>query len=168
MKHKETDTGSGGKKVLIVYYSYSGNTRKVAHDIHRVVGGDVVEIEPLEPYPGSYNAVVEQAKQELQAGFLPRLKKNAGDVASYDTVFVGSPNWWHTIAPPVKTFLAGTDLSGKKIIPVVTHGGGGLGRSARDIAGLCPNSIIQESLAVYGADVKAAQTWLAANWQVQQ
>ncbi len=155
-------------KTLTIYYSHSGNTRKIANEIHRVVGGDIVEIEPLESYPGDYNTLVEQAKRELHSGYRPKLKVRLDSVEPYDTVFVGSPNWWHTIAPPVITFLSDTNLSGKTIIPFITHGGGGLGRSALDIAGLCPNSMILKSLAVYGADVDIAQKWLAANWPIQQ
>ena len=161
------DTKSDKPKVLVAYYSYSGNTRKVAKEIHRIVGGALVEIEPLEPYPGNYNAVVERAKQELHAGYRPELKTSVGDVASYDTIFVGSPNWWHTIAPPLMAFLSATDLSGKHIIPFITHGGGGLGRSAEDIAGLCPHANVLKSMAVYGADVKTAQNWLSAHWPIQ-
>ncbi len=155
------------KKVLITFYSYSGNTRKVADAIHRVVGGDLTEIEPLETYPGNYNAVVEQAKKELHSGYRPELKSSDEEVSTYDTIFVGSPNWWHTIAPPVITFLSEADLSGKTIIPFITHGGGGLGRSASDITALCPNSKILESLVVYGADVGATQKWLTENWPIK-
>ncbi len=155
-------------EMLIVYYSYSGNTRKVARAIHGSIGGDLFEVEPLESYPGNYNAVVEQARKELHSGYRPELKTVVGDISRYDTIFVGSPNWWHTIAPPLITFLSETDLSGKTIIPFITHGGGGLGRSTSDIAELCPNSTILESMAIYGADVNAAQKWLVANWPIQQ
>jgi len=168
MSQEMANTKTINKKALIVFYSYSGNTRKVAHEIHKVVGGDMVEIEPLEPYPGNYNAVLEKAKQELKAGSRPGLKTSIGDVSSYDTVFVGSPNWFNTIAPPVMTYLEESDLSGKSIIPFITHGGGGSGRSSRDIAGFCPYSIIMKSLAVCGADLNAAQIWLAENWPIQQ
>jgi len=154
-------------KMLTIYYSYSGNTRKVAREIHKVVGGDVVEIEPLEPYPGNYNAVVEQAKRELHSGYKPQLKESVDSVETYDTVFVGSPNWWHTIAPPLITLLSEVDLSGKTIIPFITHGGGGLGRSASDIAQLCPNASVFKSLVVYGADVRAAQKWLTVHWPIK-
>lgn len=155
-------------RVLIIYYSHSGNTRKIANEIHKVVGGDIVEVQPVKPYPDSYNAVVEQAKRELHSGYKPEIRAAVESLASYDTIFVGSPNWWHTIAPPVITFLSEADVSGKNIIPFVTHGGGGLGRSALDIAELCPSSKILKSLAVYGADVNAAQKWLTANWPIQQ
>jgi flavodoxin len=168
MSDRKLDAKSANPKVLIVYYTYSGNTRKVAHEIHRMIGGDIVEIQPLAPYPDSYDAVVEQAKRELHTRYRPELKARIGDVSSYDTVFVGSPNWWHTIAPPVFTFLAEEDLSGKTIIPFITHGGGGLGRSAEDIAALCPRAKVPESLAVYGADVKAALKWLSGHWPTRQ
>lgn len=164
---KEKNADGDSRQVLISYFSHSGNTRKIAGEIHKAVGGDIVEIEPLEPYPNDYNSVVEQAKRELHSGCKPQLKTHAGNLAAYDTVFVGSPNWWHTIAPPVITFLSQSDLSGKIIIPFITHGGGGLGRSALDIAALCPDSTVLESLAVLGADVKAARKWLSGNWPIQ-
>jgi len=167
MSNEKADTKSGSTKVLTIYFSHSGNTRKVANTIHKVVGGDIVEIHPVEPYPVNYNAVVEQAKQELHSGYKPEIKARVEDIASYDTVFVGSPNWWHTIAPSVITFLSETDMSGKTIIPFITHGGGGLGQSAIDIEGLCPNSTILESVAIYGADVSVVQKWLAAYWPIQ-
>ncbi len=167
MGNEVIDQGRGSAKVLIVYYSHSSNTGKIAREIHKAVGGDLVEIEPVEPYPNDYNAVVEQARQELSSGYQPQLRTKIESLAGYDTVFVGSPNWWHTIAPPVITFLSESDLSGKIIIPFITHGGGGLGRSADDIAWLCPQANVLESLAVFGADSEAAQKWLSANWPIQ-
>ena len=165
---REGQTGKDGRaNVLTIYYSYSGNTRKITDEIHRTVGGDIVEIQPLEPYPDNYNAVVEQAKRELSSGCKPELKTAAGDLSSYDRLFVGSPNWWHTIAPPVITFLSEADLSEKTIIPFVTHGGGGLGRSAADIAALCPKAKILESLVVFGGDVPSAKRWLSVHWPTQ-
>ncbi len=159
---------SGDSKVLIVYYSHSGNTRKVAREIHKVVGGDLVGIEPLEPYPNDYSTLVEQAKRELHSGFMPELDQGPVNVESYDTVFVGSPNWWHTIAPPVITFLSRADLSGKTIIPFITHGGGGSGRSVSDIANLCPHATVLEGLSVYGADARAARLWLESHWPIKR
>ncbi|MDI3543102.1 MAG: hypothetical protein PWP57_705, partial [Candidatus Atribacteria bacterium] len=91
--------------ILIAYYSRSGNTRKLAQLIHQKVGGTVHEIQPEVPYPASYNATVEQAKKEIQAGFRPPLKSRIEHIEAYDTIFIGSPNWWSTIAPPIATFL---------------------------------------------------------------
>ena len=78
--------------VLVVYFTRSGNTRKIANLIHQQVGGTLHEIQPEEPYPDSYNATVDQAKREIQAGYKPVLQSTLDDIESYDTVFVGSPN----------------------------------------------------------------------------
>jgi flavodoxin len=134
--------------ILIVYYSHSGNTGKVAALIQKQVGGTLFPLEPETPYPADYAKVVELSKQEIPAGHKPPLKTKAPDLAEFDTVFVGSPNWLNTIAPPVATFLAENDLSGKKVVPFATYGGGGLGKIAEDIAKLCPKSTVLESIAL--------------------
>jgi flavodoxin len=148
--------------ILIAYYSHSGNTRKIANLIHQEVGGTIHEIQPKVPYPNSYNAVVDQAQKEIQAGYKPALQSTLDHIESYDTVFVGSPNWWSTIAPPVATFLSEYDLSGKTIVPFCTHGGGGLGRIGRDIAKLCPQSTILSSFEIYGGGTGNAQAKVSA------
>lgn len=156
------ETGPGGRKVLIVYFSRSGNTREIANQIHGLVGGDVVELQTVTPYPDEYNAVTKQAKEELNSGFKPALKTKIENIASYGVVFVGSPNWWGTIASPVRSFLSGYDLSGKTIAPFITHEGSGLGRSGEDIAALCPNAKTLDGLAVRGKSAKTAQDDVAA------
>ena len=87
------------KKVsaLSAYFSHSGNTRVVAHQIHERVGGDIFEIVPVDPYPRDYDAVVDQARKELDQDYRPRLKKTIGNMGSYNVIFVGYPNWWGTI-----------------------------------------------------------------------
>jgi flavodoxin len=137
--------------ILIVCFSRSGNTRKIASLIQQEVGGTLHEIQVAVPYPASYNAVVEQAKKEIQAGYKPALQSALDHIESYNTIFVGSPNWWSTIAPPVATFLSEYDMSGKTIVPFCTHGGGGLGRISQDIARLCPRSTVLSCFGVYGS-----------------
>ena len=80
-------------RTLVVYYSRSGNTRKIADLINQAVGGTMHEIVPEAPYPRSYDATVDQAKVEIQAGYKPALRSELDSVEAYDTVFVGSPNW---------------------------------------------------------------------------
>ena len=149
-------------QILIAYFSRSGNTHKIASLIHQQVGGTLHEIQPEEQYPDSYNATVDQAKKEIQAGYKPALRSKLDDIESYATVFVGSPNWWNTIAPPVATFLSENDLSGKTIVPFCTHGGGGLGRIGRDIAKLCPQSTVLSSFEIYGSGGGNAQARVSA------
>lgn len=149
-------------KILVAYFTRSGNTRKVADLIHGVVGGTIREIQPQVPYPDEYAVVVEQAKKEIRAGARPALKSEMADVESYDVIFVGSPNWWSTIAPPVATFLSECDLSGKTLVPFCTHGGGGPGRIAKDIAKLCPRSTVLDGFEVYGGGTGSTQSSVSA------
>lgn len=110
-------------KSLIVYYSHSGTTRRLAELITRETGGDLLELVPETAYPQDYNAVVAQAKRELQSGHRPALKTALPDLSAYDMVFVGTPNWWSSPAPPVLTFLEQADAKGATVAPFCTHGG---------------------------------------------
>ena len=148
---------SGTKKILVVYFSHSGNTREIANQIHKSVGGDIFEIQAVKPYPDDYDAAVQQARQELDSGYKPALKIKFEDIKSYDLVFIGYPIWWGTFSAPVKTFLSEYDFSGKTILPFCTHEGSGLGRSVTDIAKLCPKSTLLDGIAISGRDVKTAQ-----------
>ena len=124
------------KKVLIAFYSYSGNTRAAAGQIQKAVGGELFEIKPQKPYPSSHGACVAQAKKEINAGVTPPLADNK-DLSGYDVIFLGSPNWWGTMAPPVHTFIKDQNLSGKVIIPFFTHGGGGMQQCETDMRKYC-------------------------------
>lgn len=148
-------------KVLVAYFSRSGNTRAMAQQIQKITGGDLFEIQTVTPYPFEYNAVTKQAKQELESGFKPPIKEKVANIKDYDVVFVGSPNWWRTIAPPVMTFLAEHDLAGKTVVPFITHQGSGLGRSADDIKKLAPQANVRDGLAVWGRDVGSSQEEVA-------
>ncbi len=156
MSKNSSKQNFGTWKVLTVYFSHSGNTRECARQINEIVGGDLLELVPVRPYPQDYDTVVAQAKRELQSRHRPELKATAADVSDYDIIFVGSPNWWNTVAPPVMTFLAGHDLVDKAIFPFITHEGTGLGRSARDIAELCPGATVLDGIAIRGGEVKRA------------
>jgi len=145
------------RKILVIYFSYSGNTREIANQIHKSVGGDIFEIKSVKPYPNDFDAVVKQARQELESGYKPTLKTKIENIKSYDLVFIGYPNWCSTFPAPVKTFLSEYDLSGKTIVPLCTHEGSGLGRSAMDISKLCPKSTLLDGVAIRGREVKTAQ-----------
>jgi flavodoxin len=149
------------KKILVAYFSYSGNTREIADQIHKSVGGDIFEIQAVKPYPGDYDAVVKQAKQELEPSYKPALKTKIENIKSYDLVFIGYPNWCKTVPAPVRTFLSEYDFSGKTIAPFCTHEGSGLGRSATDISKFCPKSTLLDGIAIRGGDVKTAQNKLS-------
>ncbi len=145
------------EKTLVAYFSHSGNTREIANQIHKSVGSDVFEIQAVKPYPSDYDAVVKQARHELDSGYEPELKTRVGNIESYALVFIGYPNWCGTIPAPVRVFLSEYDLSGKAIAPFCTHEGSGLGRSVADISRLCPRSTMLEGVAIRGRDVRTAQ-----------
>ncbi len=144
------------QKILIAYYTHSGNTKKIAEQIRNETNGTLFEIVPEKAYPEDYNTVVQQAKEEINAGFKPALKRKIDDIHEYDVVFVGSPNWWSTNAPPIDTFLTENDLSGKTVVPFCTHGGGGPARTAQDVAVLCPDSTVLEGFSVSDKNIGKA------------
>ncbi len=152
------------KKVLVAYYSYSGNTKSVAQKIQNQTGGDVFEIKTVKEYPKNYNEVVEQAKKEKASDFRPELQSKVDNIKDYDVVFIGTPVWWYTMAPALKTFISENDLSGKTIVPFCTHGGGGESSTFTDIAKLAPNSKTVKGFSVYergsASTDKDIQNWI--------
>lgn len=149
--------------ILIVYYSHSGNTRKLANLIAQQIDADCLEIIPEKPYPNDYTSVVNQAKQEISRNFRPALKNAQINLNKYTTIFIGSPNWWSSIAPPIATFIDTNDLSAKKIIPFCTHGGGGFGHIPQDIKRLCKNATVLNGFANYGSSINLQEVkkWLS-------
>ncbi len=137
------------KKILVAYFSWSGNTKSIAEKIHNQVGGDIFRIEPVTPYPEDYNETAYGvAKAQKDKGIHPPITNT--DVSSYDVIFVGTPAWWYTMAPPVMTFLAENNFEGKTIVPFVTHGGGGGYTIDKDMAELAKGAKVLSPFVVYG------------------
>lgn len=120
------------------------------------------EVKPVAAYPGDYRACVEQAKNEIHTGFMPELKEIPANMDQYDTVFVGTPIWWYTMAPPVFTCLSNIDLAGKMVVPFCTHGGGGKGHYISDVSNLCQSATLVDELVVYENGGKGAATDIRA------
>ena len=152
----QAQTAQKSPRILVAYFSHSGNTRDIAHQIKEATGADIFEIVPAKAYPGEYQAVVNQAKKEINAGYKPALKTDLKDMGQYDIIFVGSPNWWSTMAPPVATFLSAHNFSGKTLVPFMTHAGGRMGHSVADIKKLCPQATLLTELSVRDTSVKNA------------
>ncbi|MDD3886952.1 MAG: flavodoxin, partial [Victivallaceae bacterium] len=132
--------------------------------IVQITGGTFFEITPVKAYPTSYRECVDQAKVEINAGFRPELAAQA-DLSKFSVIFVGSPNWYGTMAPPVATFLTTNDLKGKTIIPFFTHGGGGMQNCERDIKKLCSGAAVLPAVTYSGASVRRDNTQqLIAEW----
>ena len=125
------------KKVLTVYYSWSnGNTERIAKMLYDKIGGDIVKIDTVVPYEGSYDDVVNQGQEEVNRGYEPKLKPLGVNISDYDVIAVGTPTWWYTMAPAVRTFLHGNSFEGKTVIPFMTNGGWS-GHVIKDMKALC-------------------------------
>lgn len=122
------------KKTAVVYYSYSGNIRKIVKMIEKLIDVDVFELEPLEDYPKGLKQLIPIAKHEVDNRAGRDIKALRINTKDYDRVILCTPNWGDTLAPPVLTFLKKHDISHAKIVPIVTHQGTGRGQILEDIA----------------------------------
>lgn len=147
---------------LVAYFSRSGNTRVVAGLIHRALGADLFEMLPARPYPDDYLATVEQARQERDSGRERTLASKVADIARYETVFLGFPIWGETVPPVVRTFLSAHDLSGKVLVPFITHGGYGLGNSRAVLARAAPKSQLQQGFTMEADQERATMNQVNA------
>lgn len=130
---------------LVVYYSYTKNTEMIVKKIKEKVDCDVLEIKPVVPYSDNYDEVVRLEQNNETAKKTPPIEKIDIDLEKYEEIIIGTPVWWYTIAPVIRTFLKENDLSGKKIIPFATNGGW-IGRTFKEIEELCPNSRIENKM----------------------
>jgi flavodoxin len=138
----------GGKKILVAYFSWGGNTHGIAQQIQQKTGGELFEIAPITPYSTNYNTCLEQAQSDQNKQARPPLKNHVANIAQYDVIILGYPNWWASIPMPVASFLEEYDFSGKTIIPFCSHGGGRFGQSLTAIAKLAPRSKIADALSI--------------------
>ncbi len=123
-----------GQSVLVAYFTRTGNTQLLARIIARSTGGSLFRIVPAQPYPDDYEEQVAQAESERARGYEPPLREHVANIAGYQTVFLGLPVWGTTAPSIIRSFLSQHDLSGKTLVPFITHGGYGAGSSEEVIA----------------------------------
>lgn len=145
-------------KILIAYFSWSGNTETIANLIRNQVGGDLFKIERQTPYSSDYNTALDQAKEELRQKTRPPLLNHVSNMDDYDIIFVGYPNWWNDLPMPVFTFLEKYNFSGKTVIPFNTHGGGGLGQGVSHMKSALPGSTFLDAFRVSGSQAGNAES----------
>lgn len=135
---------AGSSRSIVAYFTRSGNTRVIAGTIHRALGTALFEIRPARAYPEDYEDNVRQAHEETVRGYEPPLASRIEDMASYDTLYLGSPVWGMTAPPPIRSFLRAHDLRGKTVRPFITHGGYGTGRSMEVIRSHAPGATVSD------------------------
>ncbi|MEX6674444.1 flavodoxin [Pseudomonas sp. W2Oct36] len=134
----------GGSKVLVAYFTRSGNTKVVAGLLQRAQQADLFEIAPADAYPEDYLGTVEQARRERDSNFEPLLAAHVSNMANYDLIFLGFPIWGETTPPVIRSFLSSHDLNGKVLVPFITHGGYGLGSSYHVLTRHAPGALLQK------------------------
>lgn len=136
-------------KKLVVFFSYTGNTKMIAGMIKDKLNCDILEIETVIPYSTDYQTVVDEEQNNEGSKVLPEIKDINIDLNNYDEIIIGTPVWWYNAAPAVRKFLTKYDLSDKTVVPFATNAGW-LGRTFVEIKKLCPNSnVINEKNIVF-------------------
>lgn len=143
----------------------TGNTGVVADMIAQATGADLFSIRTVEQYLDTYDATLDQGQQEQSEGARPELATHLENLDSYDTIFLGFPNWWGDMPMAVYTFLDEVDLSGKTVIPFVTSGGSGFSNTISTIQQMEPQATVQEGLSIGASSATGAQqqveSWLS-------
>ncbi len=154
-------------KALVVYYSASGNTERVANDIAEAAGADIFEIVPEEPYTDedldwtndSSRVTLEHEDESLRD--VPLSSTEVPDWDSYDTVFIGYPIWWGIAAWPTDGFVKANDFTGKTVIPFATSSSSGIGESGTLLAEMAGTGDWQEGQRFSsGASASEIQEWI--------
>lgn len=160
-------------KTLVVYFSMPdnvdnssvmidgetlGNTQYMAYVIQENAGADIFRILPETPYTTDHDDLVDLAKKEQQDNARPKIKDIIEDFDSYDTIFVGYPNWWDDMPMILYTFFDTYDFSGKTIVTFNTHGGSGFSGTNQTIAELEPDATVTKGLSISRNDIEDAET----------
>lgn len=173
MKKQNNDRKNGKiiDKIAVIYYSLKGetiapgmkivnlekgHTAVAAEFVQKAVGGELIELDTIKTYLKDHMKMIYEAKEELENGIRPELKKYP-DIREYHIIFLGFPNWWNTLPMSVVEFLKHCQWQGKKIIPFVTSGGSGFGRSLEDIKKYCPGAEVSEGRAFLGHLVETSE-----------
>lgn len=160
-------SAADGSSVLVVYYSATGNTESVATAIADATGGDLFELEPVEPYTdedlnyGDENSRVSREHEDESLRDVELVSTTVENWDSYDTVFIGYPIWWGIAAWPVDSFVENNDFTGKTVIPFATSASSDLGESGQLLANLAGTGDWQDGMRFRSSvDAADVQEWV--------
>ena len=155
------------KKVLVVYFSASGNTKHVAQQIAALADADICEITPTKPYSHAdldWNNQQSRSSVEMNnPDARPEIKAISTDVSKYDYIFLGYPIWWDLAPRAVNTFIETTNLAGKTVIPFATSGGSSIGNSVAVLKQSYPNIKWQSGKLLNRASKQEIEAWVATS-----
>lgn len=133
-------------KVLVAYFSYTGNTEQGAQLMAEALGAELFTIEMEQPYRGN---IYDVSQRDLNQDARPALASHVADMAQYDVVLVGYPTWWGTMPMPMFTFLNEYDFSGKTLLPFSSHGSTRFGDSISDFSKQVPSAYVGQAFEYY-------------------
>lgn len=150
-------------KILVAYFSASGQTAKLAKTLAGVTGGDLFEIAPETAYTAAdldwmdkkSRSTIEMKDPKSR----PAIAGKVADMAQYDTVFVGFPIWWYQAPRIIETFLESYDFSGKTVIPFATSGGSGMGKTLEGLKGSCNGDLRPGKMWIGNVPEESVRLW---------
>ena len=166
----ESPDGPSDATVLVVYFSWSGNTEEMAAYIGEQTGGDLLEIQPETPYPSDYNECGEIALAERDNNERPAIANLPESIAQYDTILIGYPIWWHTAPMIIGTFLESYDLNGVELYPFPQSASMNTEQFDNSIAFVrenAGNATVHDGLFARPSDTDTIDSYLSENGLVQ-
>ena len=160
-------TPAPASKSVVIYYSQTGATKKLANIFKQAVNADEVELKMVNAYPSTYDSTIAAVKAQRESKQWPALAQAKLDLAKYDTVYLGYPIMFGTFTPPIYTFLDSNDLSGKVVVPFCTYGSGGRKASAGELKTLEPNANVTLAMGISNKRITAANGDSVAKAEVE-
>lgn len=140
--------GAQPGKILVLYYSQTGVTDKVARELARQTGADMERIEAVTPYAGTYEETIARCKEEMEQGLVPDIRPLQSAVEDYDVIFLGYPVWFGTYARPVMRLVQRYGFAGKTVVPFATFGSGGLQASTDSLRQALPQADVKAGFGI--------------------
>lgn len=150
----------GGKRVLVAYFSWGGNTQRLAEEIQRITGADLFRIEPVTPYPTDYTECTQVALAERDSDARPAIARAVEAWDDYDIVFIGCPVWWHTAPMIISTFTESYDFKGKTVVPFCTYASTYRDETLQEIVDLTPDAAHLTGLGTRSGQTNGVEAWL--------
>lgn len=151
-------------KVLVAYFSCSGNTKKLASKISEIVNGELYEIKPISPYTSDdldwTNSESRSSTEMNDKSFRPQIVDDLENINNYDTVYLGFPIWWYQAPTIINTFLEKYDFAGKKIVPFATSGSSGMGDTNKYLINSCPGANLVEGKRFGNVSLEELKKWI--------
>lgn len=148
-------------KTLVVYYSFSGRTKELAEDIGLIADSDIIQLKPREDYDFTLNTTVKTIRLGMEGDYSPKLIAYEEEPEAYDLIFIGSPNWLGTYAPPLRSFLRAHNFENKTLVPFLSHGGGGFGSMIKDLEKESKAKVYKEGFKTFASyDFEILENWV--------